>query len=85
MPELRPLKLVLTASGCPGASTLIRMLKANGEREIEIFGVDMRGDAIGRFLCDGFQTVPAGASPVVRCRTATRVTRTFAPCASRAR
>ena len=63
MPELRPLKLVLTASGCPGASTLIRMLKANGEREIEIFGVDMRADAIGRFLCDGFQTVPAGASP----------------------
>ena len=63
MPSLRPLKLVLTATGCPGASTLIRMLKANGEREIEIFGVDMRADAIGRFLCDGFETVPAGASP----------------------
>ena len=31
---LPPLKLVLTAAGCPGASTLIRMLKANGEREI---------------------------------------------------
>ncbi len=58
-----PLKLALTAAGCPGAATLIRMFKANGEREVEIFGVDARADAIGRFLCDGFETVPAGASP----------------------
>ena len=59
---LRPLKLVLTATGCPGAATLIGMLKAAGERAITIFGVDARPDAIGRFLCDGFETVPAGAS-----------------------
>jgi carbamoyl-phosphate synthase large subunit len=39
------------------------MLKANGEREISIHGVDMRADAIGRFLCDDFDLVPAGASP----------------------
>jgi glutathione synthase/RimK-type ligase-like ATP-grasp enzyme len=62
VPDLRPIKIVLTATGCPGASTLVRMLKANGEREVEIFGVDVRGDAIGRFLCDGFETVPPGAS-----------------------
>ncbi len=61
--NLPPLKLVLTAAGCPGASTLIRMLKANGEREISIHGVDVRPDAVGRFLCDGFSLVPAGASP----------------------
>ncbi len=60
---LPPLKIVLTAAGCPGASTLIRMLKANGEREIAIHGVDMRPDAIGRFLCDGFSLVPSGAAP----------------------
>jgi len=60
---LPPLKLVLTAVGCPGASTLIRMLKANGERDLHIHGVDMRPDAVGRFLCDGFSLVPAGASP----------------------
>jgi len=59
---LPPLKLVLTAAGCPGASTLIRMLKSNGEREIVIHGVDMRPDAIGRFMCDGFSLVPPGAS-----------------------
>ena len=60
---LRPLSIVLTAVGCPGASTLIRMLKANGERDIRIHGVDMRPDAIGRFMCDSFSLVPAGSSP----------------------
>lgn len=60
---LRPLKLVLTASGCPGAAALIRMLRANGEREIVVHGVDMRAEAVGRFLCDSFETVPPGVSP----------------------
>jgi len=58
---LPPLKLVLTAAGCPGAAALIRMLKANGEREIRVVGVDVRIDAVGRFLCDDFATVPPGA------------------------
>jgi carbamoyl-phosphate synthase large subunit len=58
---LPPLKLVLTAVGCPGAATLIRMLKDNGEREIHIIGVDVRADAVGRFLCDDFTTIPPGA------------------------
>jgi carbamoyl-phosphate synthase large subunit len=60
---LTPLSMVLTASGCPGASTLIRMLKANGEREIVVHGVDARADAIGRFLCDDFTRVPWGTDP----------------------
>jgi hypothetical protein len=58
---LRPLTLVLAAAGCPGASTLIRLLKANGKREISIHGVDVRADAVGRFLCDDFTTIPPGA------------------------
>jgi carbamoyl-phosphate synthase large subunit len=60
--SLPPLKLVLTAAGCPGASTLIRMLKGNGEREIAVHGVDVRDEAIGRFLCDSFERVPPGPS-----------------------
>jgi len=58
--SLDPVSIVLTASGCPGASTLIRMLKTNGERDIVIHGVDARPDAIGRFLCDDFTVVPWG-------------------------
>lgn len=60
---MRPLKLILTACGCPGASTLIRMLKQNGEREVEIIGTDMSLEAVGRYLCDGFYKVPSGTSP----------------------
>ena len=55
---MRPIKMILTASGCPGASTLIRMVKANGERDVRIIGVDDHPLAIGRFLCDGFHRVP---------------------------
>jgi carbamoyl-phosphate synthase large subunit len=58
--SLAPVSIVLTASGCPGASTLIRMLKTNGERTLVIHGVDARPDAIGRFLCDDFSVVPWG-------------------------
>lgn len=61
--RVRPLKIIVTACGCPGASTLIRMLKNNGERPIGIIGTDMSSKAVGRFLCDGFYEVPAGTSP----------------------
>ena len=59
--SLPPLKVLLTAAGCPGAATLIRMLRANGEREMRVIGVDVRADAVGRFLCDDFAIVPPGA------------------------
>jgi len=60
--SLRPIKLVLTAAGCPGAAALVRMLKANGEREVTIVGTDARADVSGRFLCDRFAQVPPGSS-----------------------
>jgi len=59
---MRKIKLILTASGCPGASTLIRYLKNNGEREIEIVGTDMDKEAIGRFMCDKFYQTPPSNS-----------------------
>lgn len=62
MENLKPIKIILTACGCPGASTLIQMLKNNGEREIEIIGVDMDDQAVGRFLVDEFYQVPPAKS-----------------------
>ena len=53
-----PLTIFITAAGAPQSPTLIRQLKGNGEREVRIFGVDMDGEASGRFLCDGFQQIP---------------------------
>ena len=58
---MKPLKIILTASGCPGASTMINMLRKIEERKIKIIGTDMRENAIGRFLADGFYKVPPGA------------------------
>jgi carbamoyl-phosphate synthase large subunit len=56
------LKVVLTACGCPGASTLIRMLKEVPDRDITIVGTDMDDEAVGRFLVDEFYQVPHGQS-----------------------
>lgn len=59
---MRPLKVLLTATGCPGAATVIRHLKDNGERPLELIGTDMSRDKVGAHWCDRFYQVPAGDS-----------------------
>jgi biotin carboxylase len=58
----RPLRVLLTASGAPGAARLIRALQENGERELAVIGTDMSERSAGRFLCDSFYVVPPGSS-----------------------
>ncbi len=60
---MRPLTVLLTASGVPGSAALIRVLRENGEREVRIVGTDMSELAIGRHFCDAFHVVPAGSEP----------------------
>jgi carbamoyl-phosphate synthase large subunit len=60
---VRPLTVLLTASGVPGSAALIRVLRENGEREVRIVGTDMSELAIGRHFCDSFHVVPAGSEP----------------------
>lgn len=55
---LRKIKILLTATGAPGCSTLIRELRNNGEREIEIIATDSSAEVIGSFWADRFYTVP---------------------------
>src|SRR3954454_9234922 len=55
--------ILVTAAGAPGAAALLRGLRANGEREVRLVGVDMSERAIGRHLTDAFHLVPAGADP----------------------
>jgi carbamoyl-phosphate synthase large subunit len=57
----KSIKLILTACGCPGAATLIKNLKKINGYNMEIVGVDMDEEAIGRFLVDKFYTVPAAS------------------------
>jgi len=60
---MRPLTVLLTASGVPGSAALIRALRQNGERELRLVGTDMSELAIGRHLCDAFHVVPPGSDP----------------------
>jgi carbamoyl-phosphate synthase large subunit len=60
---MRPLTVLLTASGVPGSAALIRALRENGERKVRIVGTDMSELAIGRHFCDAFHVVPAGSEP----------------------
>src|ERR671922_1247080 len=62
-PDVRPLTVLLTASGVPGSAALIRALRENGERDVRLVGTDMSQLAIGRHLCDAFHVVPAGGEP----------------------
>jgi len=59
---LKDIVLLLTAVGCPGGATCIKYLKKVDERKVYIIGVDSNPEAIGRFLCDSFQTVPPANS-----------------------
>ena len=59
----KPLTILVTACGAPGAAALLRNLRENGEREVRLVGTDMGERAIGRHLCDAFHRVPAGSDP----------------------
>jgi carbamoyl-phosphate synthase large subunit len=58
---MKPLTVVVTASGAPGTAALLRALRANGEREVRLVGTDMSERSVGRHLCDAFHLVPAGS------------------------
>jgi carbamoyl-phosphate synthase large subunit len=59
--SLRPVTVLVSASGAPGTAALIHGLRANGEREVRLVGTDMSERSVGRHLCDAFHLVPAGS------------------------
>jgi carbamoylphosphate synthase large subunit len=60
---VKPLVVMVTASGAPGTAALLHALRANGEREVRLVGTDMSERSVGRHLCDAFHLVPAGSDP----------------------
>jgi carbamoyl-phosphate synthase large subunit len=60
---LKPITVMVTASGAPGTVALLRALRENGEREVRLVGTDMSERAVGKHLCDAFHIVPGGADP----------------------
>jgi hypothetical protein len=61
---VRPITVLVTASGAPGTAALLRALRQNGERDLRLVGTDMSDRAVGRLLCDSFHLVPAGSDPL---------------------
>jgi carbamoyl-phosphate synthase large subunit len=60
---VKPITVMVTASGAPGTAALLHALKANGERDVRLVGTDMSERSVGRHLCDAFHLVPGGADP----------------------
>jgi carbamoyl-phosphate synthase large subunit len=58
---LKPATILLTAAGAPGTAALVHALRANGERDVRLVGVDMSERSVGRHVCDAFHIVaPSG-------------------------
>jgi carbamoyl-phosphate synthase large subunit len=60
---VKPITVLVTASGAPGTAALLRALRENGERDVRLVGTDMSERSVGRHLCDAFHLVPAGSDP----------------------
>ncbi len=60
---MKPITVLVTASGAPGTAALLHALRANGERDVRLVGTDMSERSVGRHLCDAFHLVPAGSDP----------------------
>ena len=55
--------VLVTGAGAPGIRGTVYSLAHNPEgRKVAIVGVDMKGDVVGRFLCDRFHQVSPGGS-----------------------
>jgi carbamoylphosphate synthase large subunit len=60
---VRPITVLVSASGAPGTAALLRALRENGERSVRLVGTDMSDLSVGRHLCDAFHLVPPGSDP----------------------
>jgi len=53
------IKVLITGAGAPGIKGTIYSLKNNWDGEkIVTVGVDMRGEVVGKYLCDSFYKIP---------------------------
>lgn len=60
---MRPVTVMMSASGSQFAPGIIKCFKDNGEREIKVVGGDMSTDPTNQYLVDKFYRVPAAKDP----------------------
>lgn len=56
---MKPITIMMSASGSQFAPGIIKCFKNNGEREITVIGGDMSSDPTNKYLVDKFYQVPA--------------------------
>ncbi|ACS34658.1 ATP-grasp domain-containing protein [Thermococcus gammatolerans] len=56
-------RVLITGAGAPGIRGTLYSLKSNWDnRKITTIGVDMKGEVVGKYLCDRFYQVPPASS-----------------------
>lgn len=60
---MRPITVMMSASGSQFAPGIIKCFKDNGEREIKVVGGDMSTDPTNKYLVDKFYRVPSVKDP----------------------
>ncbi len=58
--KLKPLTVLMTGAGAPGAPGIIKSLRLVKERKIKIIGVDVNSDAVGFAMVDKHHQIPRG-------------------------
>lgn len=56
---MKPITILITGVGAPGAPGIIKSLRLVGERSLTIVGVDKSPEAVGRGMVDHFYQVPS--------------------------
>lgn len=59
---MKPVNVLLTAIGAPGAVNIIRALKSNEERKLGVIGTDIHQTPSGRPFVGSFHVAPRGSS-----------------------
>jgi carbamoyl-phosphate synthase large subunit len=60
---VKPITVIVTGAGAPGAPGIIKSLRENGERCIRVVGVDASGEAAGFILADAGYRIPMADAP----------------------
>ncbi len=60
---MKPVTVMITGAGAPGAPGVINSLRDNGERFIRVVGVDASSEAVGFQLADASDQIPMADAP----------------------
>lgn len=60
---MKTVTVIITGAGAPGAPGVIKSLRANGERDLRVVGVDASNEAVGFKIADAGHQIPLANAP----------------------